>query len=343
MDLLPLFQFIWYLVLGVSVVFYTVLDGFDLGVGCLHLFTKNDTDRRVMLNAIGPVWDGNEVWLVIIFGGMFVGFPPVYATVCSAFYTLIMILVAGLMIRAVAIEFRSKQESKLWRRIWDVLFSCASYVIAFSIGVIMGNLIAGIPIDQNGDYLGGFSDFFTPYTILVGLTGVAVFMMHGTVYMLMKTEGEMHERVRRWLKPTIMTFIALYIVTTLATILWMPHMLDIMRHIHWVFIVGVLALVAIISVPLTVRKGKDGWAFIFSCLSIALLFALFGLGTYPNLVRSTLDPHASSLTLWNAGASLPTMKVILTVAVIGVPLVLAYGWWIYRIFRGKVRIDETSY
>ena len=343
MDLLQLFHFIWYLVIGVSVVFYTVLDGFDLGVGCLHLFTKNDKERRVMLNAIGPVWDGNEVWLVIIFGALFVGFSPVYATICSAFYTLMMILMAGLMIRAVAIEFRSKQESPRWRRIWDGLFSIASYVIAFSIGVMMGNLIAGIPLDQTGDFVGSFSDFFTPYTVLVGITGVAVFMMHGTVYMLMKTEGEMHDRVRRWLGPKIGIFVICYIATTLFTLFSMPHMLHTMKQTPWLFMVALVAMLMIANVPYCAYRGNDGWAFLSSSLSIGLLFVLFGIGTYPNLVRSSLNPEQFSLNLFNSAASMPTMKVVLTVAVIGVPLVLAYGWWIYHIFRGKVTIDETSY
>ncbi|MCB1084678.1 MAG: cytochrome d ubiquinol oxidase subunit II [Chlamydiia bacterium] len=337
------FQVIWYLVIGASVIFYTILDGFDLGVGCLHLFTKDDNERRLMLNAIGPVWDGNEVWLVIIFGALFVGFPSVYATVCSAFYTLIMILIMGLMLRAVAIEFRSKQASKRWRRFWDVMFSAGSYIIAFTIGVMMGNLIQGIPIDGQGVYVGTFKDFFSPYTILVGLTGVAVFTMHGAIYMLMKTEGAMHERVRRWVNPSITIFVIFYIFTTLATLLYMEHMIAIMQQVPYLFLTALLALTAIVMVPYFANHGRDGTAFLASCGSIALLFVLFGIGTYPALVRSTLSPEINTLTLFNASATSATFKVVLTVAAIGVPLVLAYGFWIYRIFRGKVTLDDTSY
>ena len=340
--LLETFQMIWYAVIGISVIMYTVLDGFDLGVGCLHLFTRDDQERRLMLNAIGPVWDGNEVWLIIVFGAMFVGFPPVYATICSAFYFIIMILLMGLMIRAVAIEFRSKQESKKWRHFWDCMFSIGSYVIAFTIGVLMGNIIIGVPIDQNEVFQGTFAGFFTPYTVLVGLLGVAIFMMHGAIYMLMKTEGTMHQRVRRWVNPTIIIFIVFYIATTVVTILYKPHMIDIMKETPWLFIVGVLALGAIICVPCFANRGLDGTAFLFSSASIALLFILFGLGTYPNMVRSSLDP-AYSLTLFNSSATVKTLKVVMIVAGIGVPMVLAYGFWIYRVFRGKVSIDETSY
>lgn len=341
--MLEAFQFIWYLVIGVSVIFYTVLDGFDLGVGCLHLYTKNDRERRVMLNAIGPVWDGNEVWLVIVFGAMLVGFPAVYATLCSVFYTPIMILLAGLMIRAASIEFRSKQESVKWRSFWDVMFSIGSYVIAFLIGVIMGNMITGIPIDAEGIFYGTFWSFFTPYTILVGLMGVAIFVMHGAIYLLMKTEGEMHERVRRLVNPSIGIFIFFYLVTTVSTFFYTPHMIQIMKEIPYLFGVGLLAMVAILYVPFCTSRGKDGTAFIASCASIALLFVLFMLGTYPNMIYSTLNPETNSLTLFNSAADLPTLKVVLIVAAIGVPLVLAYGYWIYRIFRGKVSLDEASY
>ena len=220
---LELCQIIWYLVIGVSVILYIVLDGFDLGVGCLHLFTKGDHERRLMLNAIGPVWDGNEVWLIIVFGALFVGFPPVYGTICSAFYLLIMILLMGLMMRAVAIEFRSKQPSKRWRQFWDILFSLGSYLIAFTIGVLMGNIISGIPIDGEEVFHGTFLGFFTPFSMLIGLFGISVFMMHGAIFMLMKTEGKMHERVKSFVKPTLALFLILYLVTTLVTFISKPH------------------------------------------------------------------------------------------------------------------------
>ena len=341
--MLEVFHFIWYLIIGISVVLYTVLDGFDLGVGCLHLFARNDNERRLMLNAIGPVWDGNEVWLIIIFGGIFVGFPPVYATIGSGFYNIMMILIAGLIIRAVSIEFRSKKESPEWRAFWDCMFSIGSYVIAFMIGLIMGNLIVGIPLDIHGEFVGTFGDFFTPYTILVGITGTAVFMMHGAIYMLMKTEGTMHERVRRWVNPTITIFIIFYLITTIITLVYKSPMIELMEEIPYLFAIGFLTLIAIVCVPCFVHRKKDGTAFIFSSLSIVFLISLFGLGTYPNMVRSTIDPQTNSLTLFNSAATLPTMKVILIVAAIGVPLALAYGYWVYRIFRGKVTLDDTSY
>jgi len=340
---MAVYEHIWYLVLCASVIFYTVLDGFDLGVGALHLFARNDDERRVFLNAIGPVWDGNEVWLVIIFGGMFAGFPAAYATICEAFYTLIMILLAAVIFRAVAIEFRSKVENPSWRHIWDVIFSIASIVMAFAIGVIMGNLIQGIPLDHEGTFLGNFWGFFTPYTILLGFTSCSLFAMHGAVYLLMKTEGSLHDHIRKWINPSILVFLIFYVSATLATLLYMPHMMATMRTNPYLFIVALAAMLAIANVPRCIHRGWDGWAFLSSSSSIAFLFFLFGIGIYPNLVRSSLEPDAYSLTLFNSAAGESTLKVIFTVACIGVPLVLAYGFWIYRIFSGKVKLGEMSY
>lgn len=339
----PILENIWYLVLCLSVVFYTVLDGFDLGVGALHFFARNDYERRVFLNAIGPVWDGNEVWLVIVFGGMFAGFPLAYATICEIFYTLIMILLTAIIFRAVAIEFRSKIKSRQWRLIWDATFSLSSILVAFIIGVIMGNLIRGVPIDQYGDFHGNFWGFFSPYTIFLGVTSVALFMMHGAIFLLMKTEGALYDHIRRWINPMIIFFVMCYVIATIGTLLSMPHMIDVMLRHLWLFTVALLAVFAIANIPRCIHRAKVGFAFLSSCLSIALLFALFGIGIYPNLVRSSIDPEKNSLTLYNAAAAPSTLKVILIVASIGVPLVLAYGFWIYRIFRGKVIVESTSY
>ena len=216
-------------------------------------------------------------------------------------------------------------------------------MIAFIIALILGNLIVGIPIDHQGTFLGSFLGFFTPYTILVGITGVAVFSMHGAIYMLMKTEGDMHERVRKWVNPTIIIFIVFYLITTFVTLVFKSHMIDLMKRFPYLFVIGVLTLLSIVCVPFFVHRKKEGTAFIFSCLSITFLISLFGLGTYPFMVRSSINDGIHSLTLFNSGATIETMKVILIVAVIGVPLVFAYGYWIYRIFRGKVTLDEASY
>ncbi|HLB52905.1 MAG TPA: cytochrome d ubiquinol oxidase subunit II, partial [Chlamydiales bacterium] len=217
---------LWYTVIGVAAILYVILDGFDLGVGAFHLLAKDDLQRRHFLNAIGPVWDGNEVWLVIVMGGLFAGFPNVYATLFSGFYTLFMILIAGLIFRAVAIEFRSKRESLFWRSLWDVLFSTSSILVAFILGVLIGNMVEGIPLDKEQNFTGTFSDIFQPYPILIGITAISLFAMHGSLFLAMKTEGETHDLVRGWIAPAIWVFITFFALATITTWLHAPHMVE---------------------------------------------------------------------------------------------------------------------
>ena len=335
-------QITWYLVIVLSLVCYSMLDGFDLGVGALHLFSKKDEHRRIFLNAIGPVWDGNEVWLVIVGGALFAGFPDVYATVFSVFYVPTMILLAGLIFRAAAIEFRSKNESPTWRSIWDGVFCVASIIVAFICGVMLANLVQGIPLNENMEFLGSISEFFNTYTISIGITVVALFSMHGAVYLLMKTEGELHASLRKWVIRTMIFFGACYIEITILTIKNHPHMIERIFLNPLLIIIPILSLLAIINIPFQIKRKNDGWAFLSSCLSIGLLLALFGLGTFPVMVRSTINPDLS-LTLYNSSSSPLTLKVLLLIVIIGIPLVLAYGYYIYRTFRGKVKIDIHSY
>jgi cytochrome d ubiquinol oxidase subunit II len=334
---------LWYGVMAAAILCYIILDGFDLGVGALHLFGKTDLERRTFLNAIGPVWDGNEVWIVIVMGGIFAGFPDVYATVFSGFYTLLMFLIASLVFRATAIEFRSKRESFAWRECWDVVFSIASQMIAFIVGLIAGNLIEGIPLNRAQDYVGTFADFFKPYSVLVGLTSVSVFSMHGAIYLLMKTEGEAHKTVRKWIGPAILVFLSFFLVTTVVTFIHKPYMGARFREMPYLAIFPMLGLLSILNIPYQVRKRNNGWAFISSCLSLAFLLTMYGFGTFPTIVLSTIDPAVNSLTIYNSASSPGTLLNILIFAGLGLPLVFAYGFWVYRIFRGKVQLGKSSY
>ena len=336
------FALFWYAIIGVSLIAYAILDGFDLGVGCLHLFAKTDRDRRIFLNAIGPVWDGNEVWLVIIFGGLFAGFPVVYGTLCSVFYSLVMTMIAGIVFRAVSIEFRSKKEGKRWRQLWDVSFSLSSLLMSFIMGVIIGNVVEGVPINAEGIYISTFLDFFNPYSILVGLTAIFLFTMHGAVFLLMKTQGDLHSDIRKFIIPCIVVFIVFYILLTGYTLIYKPFMTKTILKYPVLGLIALFALLSILNIPRCIKKGYDGWAFISSSLSIVFLIALFAIGTYPVMIRSTLDP-SFSLTYQNAASDTLTLKILMVIVIIGVPLVLAYGAWIYRIFRGKVILDEGSY
>ena len=333
---------IWFILVGVLFTGYAMLDGFDLGVGSLHLFVKTDEERRVFLNSIGPVWDGNEVWLVTGGGALFAAFPNVYATIFSGFYFAFILLLLGLIFRAVAIEFRSRQKAQWWRSIWDTSFSASSILSALLIGTALGNIARGVPIDSRGEVAGSFFTLLNPYSLFVGLMTVALFMMHGSIYLVMKTEGELHDRIRGWVKKTILFFISCYIVTTALTLIFIPHMTIYFRKYPWLLIIPVLNLLIITNIPREFRKGNDGRAFISSCVSIALLMVIFGVGIFPNLVRS-IPETANSLTIYNAASSPKTLSIMLNIALIGMPLVIAYTISIYWIFRGKVKMDTHSY
>lgn len=336
-------QVIWFSIFVILMTGYAILDGFDLGVGILHLFSKEDRERRLMLNSIGPVWDGNEVWLVTGGGALFAGFPPIFATICSSFYDPIMMLLAALIFRAVAIEVRSKSPSALWRWTWDVLFALGSALIAFLLGVLMGNLIRGIPLGPNFEFQGSLDVLLNPYAMLVGVMTVALFTMHGSIYLMMKTEGDFHTKMRAWVNPSIIAFILFYLLTTIATLIYMPHMVSAFQARPLIFAVVVVHIFAIANIPRCIALGQDGRAFISSCTNIICLMALYGIGTYPYVVRAISDSSELSLTIYNASSSQMTLEILLLMALIGVPLVITYTVGIYWVFRGKVRLDRFSY
>lgn len=333
---------IWFLLVGVLFTGYAILDGFDLGVGALHLFTRTDEERRIMINSIGPVWDGNEVWLVTGGGALFAAFPVVYATVFSGFYMALMLLLFSLIFRAVAIEFRSKRPGRQWRQFWDICFSIGSLLSGLLIGVALGNIARGIPLDADYEFAGSFWTLLNPYSLLVGITSVALFMMHGSIYVVMKTEGELHDKVRTWVNRTIIFFVICYISTTIITILYVPHMIEIPMRYPLLFIIPVLNMLAIANIPREIYHKRDFRAFLSSCASILALMALFGIGLYPNMIFSHLSPE-NSLTIYRAASSPKTLRIMLIIALIGMPLVIAYTTVVYRIFRGKVKLEPTSY
>lgn len=332
----------WFVIVGVLFAGYAILDGFDLGVGSLHLFTKTDEDRRVMINSIGPVWDGNEVWLVTGGGALFAAFPEVYATAFSGFYEALMLLLFCLIFRAASIEFRSKQPMRWWRRLWDFNFFLGSVVAALLIGVAVGNIAWGVPLDHRHEYMGSFVGMLHPYALLVGVTTVALFMMHGSIYVLMKTEGDLHDRVRLWVRNAMIFFILCYVMTTMATLLYLPHMAEKFRNTPVLFLLPMLNVLAVANIPREIHLGRDFRAFLSSCAAMAILITIFGVEMFPNLILSS--PLAeNSLTIHNAASSPKTLGIMLTIALIGMPLVLAYTSIIYWVFRGKVKIDSHSY
>ena len=333
---------IWFFLVGILLTGYAILDGFDMGVGALHLFTRTDLDRRIMLNAIGPVWDGNEVWLVTGGGALFAAFPDVYATVFSGFYMAFILLLVALIFRAVAIEFRGKLAAKGWRQLWDVSFSVSSIVSSLLIGVALGNIIWGIPIGADKEFQGNFLTLIHPYSLAVGVLVLSAFMMHGAIYAMMKTEGKLQEQARGWVRNSMIFFAAAYLVTTFATLFYVPHMSAALRQHPALFLLPLVNVLAVLNIARAVARGKDFQAFLSSCVSLLTMMTLFGIGMLPNLVYSSLDSR-NSLTLYNAASSSKTLGIMLVIALIGMPLVVGYTVSIYWIFRGKVRLENSSY
>jgi cytochrome d ubiquinol oxidase subunit II len=333
---------VWFVLVGVLLIGYAILDGFDLGVGALLLRAKSDTDRRVLLNAIGPVWDGNEVWLVVGGGALFAAFPNVYATIFSGFYLPFILLLVGLIFRAVAIEFRSKEPGSRWRRGWDVSFSVASIGIALLAGVTLGNIAVGVPIGPDGEYAGGFFNLLNPYALVTGVTALALFMMHGAIYLVMKTQGEIQAQARAWVKSSMIFFGVMYGILTMATFLFAPHMATAIRERPVLFLLPLVNLLLIANIPREISRGKEWNAFVSSSLSIACLLSLFGLGLFPNLVLSVPDT-AHSLTIHNSASTPLALSNMLTITLVGLPFVLAYTVSIYWVFRGKVNPEHLHY
>lgn len=332
----------WFLVIGGVFTGYAILDGFDLGAGALHLFLKKEESRRIALNAIGPVWDGNEVWIVIGGGALFAGFPVVYASVFSAFYTPFMLFLVALIFRAVSIEFRSKETMKWWRKMWDISFSVSSILIALLLGLVLGNILNGIPLDKDHNFVGSFGDFFNPYSIMVSVTTLALFMMHGAIYLVMKTENRLYAKLTILTKNTTIFFVMSYLVTTLYTLIYMPQLSDDFKNNPELFILPLLAIFAIASITRQVAKRRYRLAFLSSALAMSFLLILVAIELFPVIVISSIDP-AYNLTVYNSASSDGSLKIMLIIAAIGVPLVAAYTTFVFWTFKGKVRLDEHSY
>ena len=333
---------IWFILIGVLFTGYAILDGFDLGIGALHLFTKKDEERRIMLNSIGPVWDGNEVWLVTGGGALFAAFPNVYATAFSGFYLALILLLVALIFRAVAIEFRSKQPMRWWRQMWDIGFSVGSILSSLLIGVALGNIAWGVPIAANGEFAGTFLGLLMPYPLLVGVTTLTLFMMHGAIYGVLKTEGELHDKLRLWAMRCIIFFVICATTTTMATLLYAPHIAERVKENPWLFSIVLANMLSIANIPREFHHKNDGMAFLSSCGAIITLMALFAVDAFPNLIYSWPHPE-NSLTIYNSASSPKTLGIMLVFAIIGVPVVIAYTICIYWIFRGKVKMDRMSY
>ena len=333
---------IWFILVFVLLAGYAVLDGFDLGVGALHLFSKDENERRISLNSIGPVWDGNEVWLLTAGGALFAAFPAVYATVFSGFYVALMLVLAALMFRAVAMEFRGKVDSAAWRSVWDVAFSVSSILLPVLFGVALGNVLRGVSLAADGTYSGTFLGLLNPYAILIGVLTLVTFVMHGAIFLAGKTDGRMQLRVVKVALRAWLAFVVLYVLTTLATGMAAPSLYhhDGINYGAWIFMVFIVT--SVIALPNLLRAKRFRTAMFASCSLVGSLMGLAGCGLFPRLLPSITDP-AASLTITNASSTPRTLFAMLVIALIGMPLVILYTAFIYRAFHGKVVLSEDSY
>jgi cytochrome bd ubiquinol oxidase subunit II len=326
---------VWFLLVAVLIAGYAVLDGFDLGVGVLHLFARNEEERRLHVAAIGPVWDGNEVWLLTGGGALFAAFPVVYATVFSGFYLALMLLLVALIARAVSLEFRHQFAAPGWTRVWDWSFGLGSLVPALLLGVAVGNVLRGVPIGPGAQWQGSFLGLLNPYALLVGATGLAFFVMHGALYLRLKTEGPLATRMGAIVQRSWLVFLVLYAAATAATRAVSPFLFDdlVASPVRWALLI--LLAAGIVAVPVANRRGWSGVAFLASSATIVAMIFLAGASLFPRLVPSRPN-LADSLTVYNASSSALTLRVMLVIALVGMPLVLAYTVIIYRVFKGKV-------
>lgn len=333
----------WYLLFIIIVAGYVIMDGFDLGVGILHPFAaKTDRERRIMLNSIGPVWDGNEVWLVLGGGVLFAAFPLVYASLFSGLYTAMMLILLVLILRTVAIEFRSKRPSPRWRTAWDWVFFGSSTGIALLLGVAIGNIIIGLPLDAQGNIYLALTDLLSPYALLVGVTTVFMLATHGAIYLSMKADGELLARIERWVPRLMAIFFVLNTVLVGATVFLHAHVSDSYLAQPLLVILPALGLLSVIVAWWMVRSHRYFIAFLFSSAMIAGLMLSIAVGMYPNLLVSSIDPQYN-LTIFNAASAPNTLTVMLVFAVVGMPFVLLYTAGVYYVFRGRVQLGPESY
>lgn len=333
METLTVLQHIWFILIGVLLAGYSILDGFDLGVGSLMPFlAKNETEKRILYNSIGPFWDGNEVWLLTGGGALFAAFPYAYATVFSGFYLALMLVLFALIFRAVSLEFWSHDEGR--RGIWEWTFTIGSVLPSLLYGVALGNVIVGVPLNAQTDFTGNFFTLLRPYPLVIGLVGLAAILLQGSTYAALKTEGAVQKRARELTAKLWIAFIVLFALSFVAGVIYTPGILG-----NWVaWIAAAIVLAGWVMIKNYVGKQDDARTFSMASLLFLGLWGIVGAIHFPNLVKASNDA-ALSLTIFNASSTQLTLTVMLIIALIGMPIVIGYTIWVYRIFKGKVRLS----
>lgn len=328
-----IFQIIWFGLIAVLFIGYFFLEGFDFGVGILLPFLgKNDTERRMIVNSIGPVWDSNEVWLITAGGAMFAAFPNWYATLFSGFYLPLVLMLVALIMRGVAFEFRSKEDMPSWKSFWDWSIFGGSFVVALLWGVAFANFIRGVPIDETMTYTGGFFNLLNPFALVGGLAFLTLFILHGALYLSLKLTGEMEIKVKNLINAVWMIVLVLmgsFVIWGIAANHLSASLLG--------YSLAILLLVTLILVRSMSGSGKYGWAFIMNGLTIVLVIVSMFVALFPNVMISSTG---NNLTIARAASSDTTLKTMTVVAVIFVPIVLIYLGWTYKLFSKRITSDE---
>jgi len=325
---------IWFVLIAVLWIGYLVLEGFDFGVGILlPALGRNEPERRAMLHTIGPVWDGNEVWLLVAGGATFAAFPEWYATLFSGFYIALFLILLALIFRGVAIEYRNKRPELAWRTRWDWLIAAGSFVPALLWGVAFANIVQGVPIDADKEFTGTFFTLLNPYAIVGGLTTLTLCLTHGAIFLALKTDGDIRARANRW-AGRIGLVAAVLAVAFLGWTLML-------RGNPAAVATSLLAAVALVGALVANRLGREGWAFLGTALTIGLAVTTLFVTLYPNVMPSSTDP-AFSLTIENASSTDYTLTIMTVVAIVFVPLVLLYQGWTYWVFRRRVSAPTST-
>ncbi|MFH8219343.1 cytochrome d ubiquinol oxidase subunit II [Streptomyces sp. NPDC018057] len=325
---------VWFVLIAVLWTGYFFLEGFDFGVGVLtKLLARDRTEKRVLINTIGPVWDGNEVWLLSAGGATFAAFPEWYATLFSGFYLPLLIILVCLIVRGVAFEYRAKRPEENWQRNWEHAIFWCSLIPAFLWGVAFGNIVRGVKIDRNFEYVGSFGDLLNPYALLGGAVTLTLFTFHGAVFTALKTVGDIRERARALaLRVGLVTAVA-----ALAFLLWTQADTGNSRSL----VALVVAVAALVAALVANQAGREGWSFALSGVTIVAAVAMLFLSLFPNVMPSTLDADWS-LTVTNASSSPYTLKIMTWCAGIATPIVLLYQGWTYWVFRKRIGTQHIA-
>ncbi|QYX78877.1 cytochrome d ubiquinol oxidase subunit II [Streptomyces akebiae] len=325
---------VWFVLIAVLWIGYFFLEGFDFGVGVLtKLLARNRPEKRVLINTIGPVWDGNEVWLLSAGGATFAAFPEWYATLFSGFYLPLLLILVCLIVRGVAFEYRVKRPEEKWQRNWETAIFWTSLLPAFLWGVAFANIVRGVKIDRDFEYVGSFADLLNPYALLGGLVTLALFTFHGTVFVGLKTVGDIRERARK---------LALRVgVVTAGLALLFLFWTQIEKGDGASLVAAVVAVVALVVALAAVRAGREGWAFALSGVTIVAAVAMLFLTLFPNVMPSSLNEDWS-LTVTNASSSPYTLKIMTWCAAIATPVVMLYQGWTYWVFRKRIGTQHIA-